>query len=102
MNPPLGLPKEPRLLTTRRTGTAAIQTPATAGPTLTASASSSGPREESLREQLGTSLFSLVLRAQTGRRQGAVEDTDWLLEHRPEGMNIDRVKELRRLLDRPE
>ena len=34
-----------------------------------------------------------VLRAQTGRRQGAVEDTDWLLEHRPEGMNLDRVKE---------
>jgi serine protease Do len=43
-----------------------------------------------------------VLRFQAGQRQGAIDDAEWLLENNPEGIDLDRVKELRRLLDRPE
>jgi regulator of sirC expression with transglutaminase-like and TPR domain len=39
-------------------------------------------------------------RFQSGDRQGAVLDVDWLLEHRPTGINLERVEELRRLLSR--
>ncbi|TWU07349.1 putative serine protease HtrA [Symmachiella macrocystis] len=42
-----------------------------------------------------------VLRFQTERRAAAAEDADWLLEHRPEGINLQRVEELRGILDRP-
>jgi regulator of sirC expression with transglutaminase-like and TPR domain len=37
-------------------------------------------------------------RLQTGNRAGAREDVDWLLENEPEGINRERVLELRRLL----
>jgi regulator of sirC expression with transglutaminase-like and TPR domain len=43
-----------------------------------------------------------VLRFRTGDRPGALEDVEWLLEHRPAGVNHDEVLELRRLLTRPE
>lgn len=43
-----------------------------------------------------------ALRYQTGRRQGALQDVDWLLEHQPEGVELDRVRELRRLLTQPD
>lgn len=43
-----------------------------------------------------------LLRFQNGQKQGALEDTDWLLQHQPEGLNAQRVLEFRRLLTRPE
>jgi hypothetical protein len=33
---------------------------------------------------------------------GAREDIDWLLENEPQGINRQRVLELRRLLERPD
>jgi hypothetical protein len=42
-----------------------------------------------------------VLRFQAGNPDGAKEDADWLLEKAPRGFDLDRVKELRKLLDRP-
>ncbi len=41
-----------------------------------------------------------MLRFQTGRRQAAKEDLDWLLDRRPQGVDLQRVQELRRALDR--
>jgi regulator of sirC expression with transglutaminase-like and TPR domain len=41
-------------------------------------------------------------RFQLGNRQGALEDVEWLLDHHPEGMKVERVLEFRRLLTRPE
>ena len=43
-----------------------------------------------------------LLRAQSGDRRGALEDADWVLEHRPEGVDLNRVRELREFLARPE
>lgn len=43
-----------------------------------------------------------VLRAQAERRQGALEDVDWLLKHEPEGIDLDRVRELHKLLTQAE
>jgi regulator of sirC expression with transglutaminase-like and TPR domain len=43
-----------------------------------------------------------AVRFQTDRRQGALEDVDWLLKHEPDGVDLDRVRELRKLLTRPE
>jgi regulator of sirC expression with transglutaminase-like and TPR domain len=43
-----------------------------------------------------------LLRYQTGRRPGALEDADWLLEHQPPGLDVDRLQEFRRMLERPE
>jgi regulator of sirC expression with transglutaminase-like and TPR domain len=42
------------------------------------------------------------LRYQTGDRAGALQDVDWLLEHEPEGLDVKRVREFRRLLTQPE
>jgi S1-C subfamily serine protease/regulator of sirC expression with transglutaminase-like and TPR domain len=39
---------------------------------------------------------------QHGDRQGALKDVDWLLEHEPEGLDLDRVRQMRRILTRPE
>ena len=36
----------------------------------------------------------------SGRRAEAIVDADWLLEHHPEGINLNQVDELRRALDR--
>jgi regulator of sirC expression with transglutaminase-like and TPR domain len=43
-----------------------------------------------------------LLRLQAGDRRGALEDADWLLEQRPEGIDLNRVRELREFLTRPE
>ena len=42
-----------------------------------------------------------MLRYQTGRRAAAAADADWLLEHRPPRVDMQRVEEFRRILDRP-
>ncbi len=42
------------------------------------------------------------LRYQAGDKAGALADVDWLLEHEPEGIDLDRVRQLRRVLTRPE
>ena len=39
------------------------------------------------------------LRFRTGDLAGARADVDWLLENKPEGVDLDRVKELRRFLE---
>jgi len=39
-----------------------------------------------------------VLRYETGRHQGALQDADWLLSHQPAGVDLDRVRKLHRLL----
>ena len=43
-----------------------------------------------------------VLRHQTGDRAGAQADIDWLLKHQPEGIDLDRVRQFKELLDRGE
>jgi regulator of sirC expression with transglutaminase-like and TPR domain len=43
-----------------------------------------------------------VLRYNTRQREGAKEDADWLIEHHPEGIDPERVVELRRRLNRDE
>ncbi|HTU23718.1 MAG TPA: transglutaminase family protein [Gemmataceae bacterium] len=43
-----------------------------------------------------------VLRHKAGDRDGALQDADWLLEHPPEGLNVEALQEFRRLLTRPE
>ncbi|MGE5192030.1 MAG: transglutaminase family protein, partial [Deltaproteobacteria bacterium] len=43
-----------------------------------------------------------VLLLRSGRRTEAIADADWLLEHRPDGVNLNEVDELRRVLDRIE
>jgi len=35
-----------------------------------------------------------ALRFQNGDRQGALEDVDWLLDHRPAGLDVERIQEL--------
>jgi regulator of sirC expression with transglutaminase-like and TPR domain/S1-C subfamily serine protease len=42
------------------------------------------------------------LRYQAGDRAGALQDIDWLLDHRPEGLDVERVQEMRRRLSQPE
>ncbi len=42
------------------------------------------------------------LRLQTGDKSGALQDLDWLLEHRPEGLDLDQARRLREQLSRPE
>lgn len=36
-----------------------------------------------------------VVRYETGRRDAAVADLDWFLEHQPEGLDLDRVRQMR-------
>jgi len=43
-----------------------------------------------------------VLFLRSGRRAEAIADADWLLEHHPEGINLNQVDELRRVLDKLE
>jgi serine protease Do len=38
-------------------------------------------------------------RWQTGDRDGALGDVDWLLDHQPEGVDLERVRELRRQIE---
>ncbi len=42
------------------------------------------------------------LRFHLGQREAAIADVEWLLEKKPDGIDLERVRELRRLLDRPE
>ena len=39
---------------------------------------------------------------QMGDRSGALQDVDWLLEHNPEGLDVQRVRQFRRMLTQPE
>jgi regulator of sirC expression with transglutaminase-like and TPR domain len=39
-----------------------------------------------------------VFRFQSGQREGALLDVDWLLDNSPPGVDLDRVRELKRLL----
>ena len=41
-----------------------------------------------------------VMRARAGWRRAAFVDIDWLLERRPPGVDLDRVREMREALDR--
>jgi hypothetical protein len=41
-----------------------------------------------------------LLRFQTGERQGALHDTDWLIEHHPAEIDQERIMELRRMIER--
>jgi regulator of sirC expression with transglutaminase-like and TPR domain len=43
-----------------------------------------------------------VLRHKAGDRDGALEDVDWLLEHQPEGIDLEALREFRRLIKRSE
>ena len=43
-----------------------------------------------------------VIYFQTRRRTEALAEADWLLEHKPRGVDLNRVTELRELVDRPE
>lgn len=43
-------------------------------------------------------LLRATARLQTGDKAGARADVDWLLEHEPEGVSRERVRDLRRLL----
>jgi len=42
-----------------------------------------------------------VLRWKAGRRDAALADLDWLLERNPDGVDLERVRELHQLLSRP-
>jgi serine protease Do len=43
-----------------------------------------------------------LLRHRTGDRDGALQDVDWLLEHQPEGIDVEALREFRRLITQPE
>jgi serine protease Do len=43
-----------------------------------------------------------IVRAQSGDKAGAIEDVDWLLEKQPEGVDLDRLREFRQTLSRPQ
>jgi regulator of sirC expression with transglutaminase-like and TPR domain len=45
-------------------------------------------------------LMRALLRFQTGQRQGALQDTDWLLEHHSAELHQERIMELRRMIER--
>ena len=47
-------------------------------------------------------LLRALILLRKGRRVEAIADADWLLEHRPEGINLNEVDELRRVLERLE
>src|SRR5262249_3802443 len=44
----------------------------------------------------------MLLRYQAGDREGALQDVDWLLEHKPEGLDVESVRKFRRLLTQSE
>jgi regulator of sirC expression with transglutaminase-like and TPR domain len=43
-----------------------------------------------------------VLRAQNGDRDGALSDLDWIIENKPAGLDLDKVREFRERLGRPQ
>ena len=40
-----------------------------------------------------------VTRLQAGDRQGALDDVDWLISHPAEGVDIERLREFRQLIE---
>jgi regulator of sirC expression with transglutaminase-like and TPR domain len=42
-----------------------------------------------------------IVRAQSGDKEGALEDVDWLLEKEPEGVDLEKLQEFRQTLTRP-
>lgn len=42
------------------------------------------------------------LRHKAGDGEGALQDVDWLLEHKPEGIDAEALREFRRLIGKPE
>ncbi len=42
------------------------------------------------------------LRHKAGDRDGALQDVDWLLDHPPEGMDIEALRQFRRLITQPD
>ena len=42
------------------------------------------------------------LRHRQGDRDGAIADLDWLLENKPEGVDLERVRQFKRILLREE
>jgi serine protease Do len=53
-------------------------------------------------DSAGDRLLRAAARFQNGDRPGSLEDVDWILEHQPDGVNLQRVMELRRVLTKPE
>jgi serine protease Do len=43
-----------------------------------------------------------ILRHKAGDRDGALQDVDWLIEHQPEGIDMEALREFRRLITRSE
>src|SRR5690606_17349426 len=43
--------------------------------------------------------YRAILRYQTGRREEALADVEWLLEREPPGVDLNRVRQLRSLLE---
>ncbi len=41
-----------------------------------------------------------MLRWQSGEREGAKEDVDWLLAHQPDGVDVERLRDFREMLER--
>jgi regulator of sirC expression with transglutaminase-like and TPR domain len=57
----------------------------------------------SLAPEIGEDRWTrALLRYQSGQKAGALADLDWLLEKKPEGIDLERVQELRRVLERGE
>jgi regulator of sirC expression with transglutaminase-like and TPR domain len=44
--------------------------------------------------------FRAVLRFETGRRDEALADLDWFLENKPEGIEIEKIREMRKVFER--
>lgn len=45
-------------------------------------------------------LMRALLHYQNGRGQAALDDTQWLLEHRPEGIDVERVLQFQQMIER--
>ena len=41
----------------------------------------------------------LEMRARTGRLTNAIEDANWFIEHQPDGVELERVRDLRTTLE---
>lgn len=44
-------------------------------------------------------MYRAFFRYRSGMGPEALEDIAWLLEHEPEGINLDRVRELRQVIE---
>lgn len=41
-----------------------------------------------------------ILRFETGRKSGAIADLDWFLEHKPDNLDLDRIRQMKELFSR--